>query len=357
MTVRGWRLGVVAVLAAICVSGPGRPEVIRTASDLGPLPADRYDFTPQDYQRSQRASALLVRQCMAERGHPDFPLDSRYPSDPFVMTTVSTDYGALDLATARRWGYGWDPAKSRAFQPKGRRMTNAEYADFPACNTKTNRRLMRGIDVKRDWLYASTRAIEVDKAVKRDPRLRAAWDVWSRCVAEQGFTRYPAPSRRTRTPPGSGAATATPAIRSGSGPPPPQTSPANAATTQPGSGTLHGRGNRPWTSHGTATATPPDCRRCRHTDPTSPRCCESSASAAPAGARQPGRRDGRSSVGRAGQHQKIVDRVELRGSDRDSVKEHTPVGATSVLTEVARTRDDLHTHGRWQLPATLADRH
>jgi hypothetical protein len=193
MTRRGWRLGVVAVLTAICVSGPGRPEVIRTASDLGPLPADRYDYTPQDYQRSQRASALLVRQCMAKRGHQDFPLDPRYPSDPVVATAVSTDYGALDLAAARRWGYGWDPAKPLALPPKGRRMTNAEYTDFPACNAEASRRLLRGIDLKRDWLYASTRAVEVDKAVKRDPRLRAAWDVWSRCVAEQGFARYPNP--------------------------------------------------------------------------------------------------------------------------------------------------------------------
>jgi hypothetical protein len=183
----------VAVLAAICASGPERPGVIRTASDLGPLPTDRYGYTPQDYQRSQRASALLTRQCMAERGHPDFPLDPRYPSDPVVATAVSTEYGALDLATARRWGYGWDPAKPLALRPKGRRMTNAEYADFPACNAEASRRLMRGIDLKRDWLYASTRAIEVDKAVKRDPRLRAAWDVWSRCVAEQGITRYPDP--------------------------------------------------------------------------------------------------------------------------------------------------------------------
>ncbi|MFD8717454.1 hypothetical protein ACFV2H_05325 [Streptomyces sp. NPDC059629] len=193
MTRRGWRLGVVAVLVAICVSGPERPDAIRTASDLGPLPADRYDYTPQDYQRSQRASALLVRQCMAERGHRDFPLDPRYPTDPIVATAVSTDYGALDLATASRWGYGWDPDKSLTLQPKGRRMTNAEYADFPACNAEASRRLLRGIDLKRDWLYASTRAVEVDEAVKRDPRLRAAWAVWSRCVADQGFTRYPDP--------------------------------------------------------------------------------------------------------------------------------------------------------------------
>ena len=190
---RGWRLGVVTVLVALCVAGSGRPALIRTASDLGPLPADRYDYTPQDYRRSQQASALLVRQCMAEHGHPDFPLDPRYPSDPLVATAVATDYGALDLTAARRWGYGWDPAESPLPQPKGRRMTYAEFADFPACNAEASRRLMRGIDVKRDWLYASTRAIEVDKAVKRDPRLRAAWDVWSRCVADQGFTRYPDP--------------------------------------------------------------------------------------------------------------------------------------------------------------------
>ncbi|MGW2683561.1 hypothetical protein ACWC6I_10415 [Streptomyces sp. NPDC001414] len=72
-------------------------------------------------------------------------------------------------------------------------MTGAEYADFPACNAEASRRLLRGIDVKRDWLYAVTRAAEIDKAVRRDPRLRAAWDVWSRCMAEQGLTRYPDP--------------------------------------------------------------------------------------------------------------------------------------------------------------------
>ncbi|MFH8684316.1 hypothetical protein [Streptomyces lydicus] len=196
MAGRRWRLGAVAVvtvLAAFCASGSVRPEVIRTASDLGPLPADRYDYTPQDYQRSHRASALLIRQCMADRGHPDFPLDPRYPGDPVVATAVGTDYGALDLDAARRWGYGWDSAKHPVPRPTGRRMTNAEYADWPSCNARANRRLMHGIDLKRDWLYASRRAIEVDKEVKRDPGLRAAWALWSRCVAEQGFPRYPDP--------------------------------------------------------------------------------------------------------------------------------------------------------------------
>ncbi|MBD0743101.1 hypothetical protein BG418_16130 [Streptomyces sp. CBMA152] len=130
---------------------------------------------------------------MAGRGHPDYPLDPRYPTDPIVAAAVSTDYGVLDLAAARRWGYGWDPEKSLMPRPKGRRMTDAEYADLPACSAETNRRLMRGIDLQKDWPYAGQRAVEVDKAVKRDPRLRAAFEVWSRCVADQGFTRYPDP--------------------------------------------------------------------------------------------------------------------------------------------------------------------
>lgn len=197
MARRGWRRGAAAgaaVLAAICASGPEHPESISTASDLGPLPADRYAYTQEDYQRSERASALLVRQCMADRGHPDFPLDPRYPRDPIVATAVGTDYGVLDLDAARRWGYGWDPVKQADSQPKGRRMTNAEYADLPACTTEAGRRLMRGINVERDWLYAGRRALEVDKALKRDPGLRAAWDVWSRCVSGEGFTRYPDPA-------------------------------------------------------------------------------------------------------------------------------------------------------------------
>ncbi|MGW2642410.1 hypothetical protein [Streptomyces sp. NPDC001348] len=181
------------VLAAFCASGPEHPEAVRTASHLGPLPVDRYDYTPRDHRRSHQASALLVRQCMADHGHPHFPLDPRFPSDPVVSTAVGTDYGALDLDAARRWGYGWDPAQHPASRPTGRRMTYAEYADLPACTLQADRRLMRGVDIERDWLYADKRAIEVDKAVRRDPRLRAAWGRWSRCVSEQGFTRCPDP--------------------------------------------------------------------------------------------------------------------------------------------------------------------
>lgn len=199
----GWRRGaaaVVAVLAVFCVCGSERPQGVRTVADLGPLPADRYGFTPQDYQRSKRATALLVRRCMARRGHPGFPLDPRFPVFSTAVIAVGTDYGVVDPATARRWGYGWDPAKHPDPRPKGRRMTGAEYADWPGCQAEADRRLMRGIDVRRDWLYASTRGFEVDKAVKRDPRLRAAWAVWSRCVADQGFTRYPDPAKAYTDP-------------------------------------------------------------------------------------------------------------------------------------------------------------
>ncbi|MFW6691586.1 hypothetical protein [Streptomyces sp. MAR4 CNX-425] len=182
-----------AVLAAVCASGS---EFAGAGSvpDPGPLPAERYETTAEDHQRSQRATALLVRRCMADRGHPDFPLDPRYPDDPVVgAAVVVTGSGAVDLDDARRWGYGWDPEQSPAVRPQGRRMTAAEYADYPACSAAAGRRLMRGIDVERDWAYPSRRSIAVDKAVERDPRARAAWAAWSRCMGEQGFERYPTP--------------------------------------------------------------------------------------------------------------------------------------------------------------------
>lgn len=184
-----------AVLLALGAAGSQRGSAVGGVAEPGPLPADPYKSTSQDYQRSLQASALLVRQCMAARGHPDFPLDPRDPVDPFTIsaTMVATDYGVLDMDSARRWGYGWDPARDAARQPKGRRMTSAEFADYPACEAEADRRLVRGVDVKGDWFYASTRAVEVQKAVRRDPRLLAAWNTWSHCMAGQGFTAYPDP--------------------------------------------------------------------------------------------------------------------------------------------------------------------
>jgi hypothetical protein len=196
MAMRGRRLGTVAgvaVLAAMCASGPERTEVVGAASDLGPLPADRYSSTAQDYQRSERATAVLVRQCMAGRGHPDFPLDARYPGNSAAVTMVSTEYGVLDLGAARRWGYGWDPEEHPAPRPRGRVMTYAEFAELPACDAEASGRLMRGVDVQGALAYGRTRAVQVDEDVKRDPRVRASWDVWSRCVEAHGFTRYPDP--------------------------------------------------------------------------------------------------------------------------------------------------------------------
>ncbi|WP_435127715.1 hypothetical protein [Actinacidiphila sp. bgisy144] len=189
---RGIAVGM-AVLLALGAAGSQSGEAVGAAAAPGPLPADPYTSTSQDYQRSQQASALLVRQCMAGHGHPGFPLDPRYPVDPIRGAAVGTEYGVLELDSARRWGYGWDPAKDADRRPKGRRMTSAEFVDFPACEAEAGRRLVRGIDLKGDWLYASTRVVEVQKAVERDPRLVAAWNTWSRCMAGQGFTPYPDP--------------------------------------------------------------------------------------------------------------------------------------------------------------------
>lgn len=193
----GWRPGAalaVAVLAAVC-AGTQPAGAVRDEADLGPLPADRYTSTPQDYQRTQRATALLVRSCMAGRGHPDFPLDPKLPGIGVHSTVlVVVGYGVLDLDTARHWGYGMNPATVRSRQPKGREMTAAEFTDLPACSIEADRRLIRGIAAKgRGIAYALSRTVAVDKEVRSDPRLRAAWAQWSRCMAGQGFGGYPDP--------------------------------------------------------------------------------------------------------------------------------------------------------------------
>ncbi|MEU9095462.1 DUF4259 domain-containing protein [Streptomyces sp. NPDC048428] len=79
------------------VDGPkGRTDVIRLRDALTSRSSHKAG--------SQRASALLVRQCMAERGHSNIPLDPRYPSAPFVDTVasfaglVAAPYGAGELS-------------------------------------------------------------------------------------------------------------------------------------------------------------------------------------------------------------------------------------------------------------------
>lgn len=183
----------VALVAAVCASGPERAAAVRTAVDVRPLPADRYRSTAADDRRSQQATALLVRQCMAGRGHPGFPLDPQMPGTSVGVTAVATDYGVLDPAAARRWGYGWDPAKAAADRPKGRRVTGDEFTDWASCTRQASARLLRGVDVQGGLVSPANRAVEIGKQAKADPRLRAAWDAWSRCMAAEGFPGYPDP--------------------------------------------------------------------------------------------------------------------------------------------------------------------
>ncbi|MEV6108556.1 hypothetical protein AB0M28_28205 [Streptomyces sp. NPDC051940] len=184
---------VVALAAALCGSGESPARGITEAADLGPLPFDRYEYSAELYQRYQEAESLLNRRCMVRRGHDDFPLHPDLASGGRALVAVSTTYGVLDPRAARRWGYGWDPERPLLPGSEGRRLTSAEWQDWAACNAETSKALLRGVDVKADWLYATRRTAAVEKAAARDPRLREAWAGWSRCLADKGFTRYPDP--------------------------------------------------------------------------------------------------------------------------------------------------------------------
>ncbi|MEU6388614.1 hypothetical protein [Streptomyces sp. NPDC046939] len=213
------------VLAVVCVQGDGGAgaagdhartwadgtPVVRTDGDVPELPFAAYEFDGADkdaYLKWESAVGLLAQRCMVRHGFADFPRDPQ----PYTMAATYTvtgvamsagPVGSHDLENARRWGYGWDPAK--AVGPRrhtGRMMTSEEsevyHGDQEAgdngCSGEAERRLRRGVhDIERVWTYVTEREDAVDKRAARDPRLRRAYRVWADCVAGKGFTRYADP--------------------------------------------------------------------------------------------------------------------------------------------------------------------
>ncbi|MFI7384195.1 hypothetical protein [Streptomyces sp. NPDC049813] len=216
---------VVAVVAAGLVAGDGAlgpgggharawPDgtpVVWTDEEMPALPLDAYEFDGGDaqaYDEVTSATQLLTQRCMVRHGFGDFPRDPRFPGMAVTyrstMVAVGTGpIGLLDLGQARRWGYGWDPAKKiTAPQPEGREMTTEESAVYygdrrserSGCQGEAYRTLERGaVDSRRIWSYVAEREAAVRKRAERDPGLRRAFAVWARCVAGKGAKRYAVP--------------------------------------------------------------------------------------------------------------------------------------------------------------------
>lgn len=182
---------------------PGVPSV-KEEKDLPELPLDRYEFSTRDSTRQTEAQARMTRSCMRKLGFEDFPLHPKKPKNmeaaPLIAVSITSyPYGPLDLDSARRYGYGWDPDRSPAdaARPKGRVMTEAEYESFESggCANSGAERLTEGVrDTTRMWTYVSQRSLSVDKAVGKDKRVREAIDTWGGCMESKGVERYKTPS-------------------------------------------------------------------------------------------------------------------------------------------------------------------
>ncbi|MER5255511.1 hypothetical protein [Streptomyces sp. NPDC002855] len=185
---------------------------MKTEKDLPELPFDRYGFSARDTRRHTEAQAHMTRDCMRRLGFEDFPLHPKTPeyreAAPLIAVAMASyPYGPLDLDSARRWGYGWDPDRSQAdaARPEGRVMTDAEYdalngggrgsAGGGDCGSSGADRLVEGVrDKTRMWTYVSRRSEIVDKAVAKDRRVRKALATWSRCMGSKGVKRYKTPA-------------------------------------------------------------------------------------------------------------------------------------------------------------------
>ncbi|WP_432253555.1 alpha-L-rhamnosidase C-terminal domain-containing protein [Streptomyces sp. HNM1019] len=227
MAARWVRGSVGALLAVTAVAGcdagsdgKGKPEPESSATAEVALPLERYQLSGRDTERYQEATDLLAQRCMVDLGYTGFP---RHPKEPhsgasLTLTAMSTQYGEVDLDSARRWGYGFDPKERAKQEPDGRAMTDAESGALHGeprgatpsghktppkggCSGQAQRRLLKGVkDATRLWTYPARREERLDKAARRDPRVRRALRTWAQCVVEKGFKRYAAPDDAFRDP-------------------------------------------------------------------------------------------------------------------------------------------------------------
>ncbi|MFD9906582.1 hypothetical protein [Streptomyces sp. NPDC059063] len=233
-----WGAAVVIALAlAGCGSGssddgaapvPGAP-VVKAERDLPRLPLGRYEFSTRDYDRQEAATRRATQKCMHAYGFADFPSQWRERdttlADTEVLTVSSTTlYGTLDLAGARRLGYGAEPDALAEFSrkhEKGRPVTPGEYEVLHGvretgngeasveggfkvngravpeggCVQRGERQLRPRVkDELRMTAYVAERRAALDKAVAKDGRIRRALDAWADCVADKGFKRYASPA-------------------------------------------------------------------------------------------------------------------------------------------------------------------
>ncbi|MFI8892300.1 hypothetical protein [Streptomyces paradoxus] len=209
------RAGLVLLAAAVVTScaspepsghaRPTRPAASGDATSGQPritLPLDPYQVSDEDFGTVSRALAELTDRCMRRQGL-TYEVPAAQDTTASSPTGHERRYGITVLETARKHGYHLvgapaeqpeQPKRSRAYERAlsgtGKPLGGKGGFD-DGCTGEAHRKLESGIDME---------AVDLPQWYKRDsfqrslgdPRVKAAFGAWSRCMAEAGH-RYAGP--------------------------------------------------------------------------------------------------------------------------------------------------------------------
>ena len=208
------RAGLVLLAVAVVTScaspepsGNARPTGAAASGDAtaGPpritLPLDPYQVSDDDFGTVSRALTELTDRCMRRQG---LTYEAPAPQDTATAGPAGHErrYGITVLESARTHGYHLagtparhpeQPKRSKAYERAltgtGKPLDDGEFDD--GCTGEAHRELEAGIDME---------AVDLPQWYKRDsfqrslddPRVKAVFAAWSRCMAEAGH-RYATP--------------------------------------------------------------------------------------------------------------------------------------------------------------------
>lgn len=190
-----------------------------TATDLH-LPMEDYDLTSEQVDLVSDARRVLMQRCMAGFGY-TVEIERVVSSAYGPPTATERRYGITDLALAREHGYKLgkrDPAlRPEPKRPeltaeqqvvlfgRGRSEVGGKQVPDQGCAGAAGRELQRdtpGVDLS---MPQNTWMTTLDQS-RKDSRVVAAIDAWSRCMAKRGH-HYPDPVAAVNDPVAGGEVT------------------------------------------------------------------------------------------------------------------------------------------------------
>ncbi|GIG20838.1 hypothetical protein Cch01nite_15620 [Cellulomonas chitinilytica] len=154
------------------------------------MPLDSFVLAPESPKQST-ARWALVRTCMVDKGHTDYPAPP-YSSDVDSQTRNSSSRILFDGPRAARWGYRdepiVDPDVLQAAHAQLDAIADAAPADFESCDDSAADAMG---PPPQSTLDVAAVGVGAYAAAKQDPAVLAAVDTWKKCMAPQGVVDLP----------------------------------------------------------------------------------------------------------------------------------------------------------------------